>query len=132
MMGHMPAKLRRAAAFAALGRALTAGARGGPSVGQRLAAIPRLLKATLTRRYDGAMRLALIAGALVYVVSPIDLVPEALLVLVGLADDAVLITWIAGAMLAETERFLEWERHNPLGNPGGAARGSTPRLRRRR
>jgi uncharacterized membrane protein YkvA (DUF1232 family) len=44
------------------------------------------------------------------VISPIDLIPEAFLLVVGLVDDAVMITWLAGAVLAETERFLEWEK----------------------
>ncbi len=36
--------------------------------------------------------------------------PEAFLFLVGLADDAVVITWLAGSVLSETERFIEWEQ----------------------
>jgi uncharacterized membrane protein YkvA (DUF1232 family) len=50
------------------------------------------------------------AAAAAYVISPLDLIPEAFLLVVGLADDAVMITWLAGAVLAETERFLEWEQ----------------------
>jgi uncharacterized membrane protein YkvA (DUF1232 family) len=101
--------LNRTAAFTALGRALTAGARGGPPLGARLAALPRMMWATITGRYDGAMRLALMAAATAYVASPIDLVPELALFLVGLIDDAVVIAWLAGAILAETERFIEWD-----------------------
>lgn len=106
----MVSKLRRTAAFAALGRALLAGVRGGPSLGRRLAALPRMVLATLRGQYDGGGRLALMAAALVYVLSPVDLVPEALLMALGLVDDAVVITWLAGALLSETERFLHWER----------------------
>jgi uncharacterized membrane protein YkvA (DUF1232 family) len=50
------------------------------------------------------------AAATAYVVSPIDVIPEAIFLIFGLADDAVMITWLAGAVLAETERFLEWEK----------------------
>lgn len=117
-MGDMVSKLRRTAAFTALGRALAAGARGGPSVGQRLAALPRMITATLRGRYDGGKRLALMVAALAYVVSPLDLLPEALLLLPGLADDALLVTWLAGAVLAETERFLDWERGRGLAVDG--------------
>ncbi|XVV13652.1 YkvA family protein [Actinoplanes sp. CA-131856] len=106
----MAKTLKRAAAFSALTKALVSGARGGPSVGKRVAAIPRMLKATASGKYDGGMRLALMTAATVYVVSPIDIVPEAFLLVLGLADDAVMIAWLAGAVLAETERFLEWER----------------------
>jgi uncharacterized membrane protein YkvA (DUF1232 family) len=106
----MAKTLKRAAAFTALARALTAGARGGPSISKRLAALPRMLKATAKGQYDGGLRVAMMAAATAYVISPIDVIPEAFLLVVGLADDAVMITWLAGSVLAETERFLEWEK----------------------
>ena len=106
----MAKTLKRTAAFTALARALTAGARGGPSLSKRMAALPRMLKATAKGQYDGGLRVALMAGAAAYIISPIDLVPEAFLFVFGLADDAVMITWLAGAVLVETERFLEWEK----------------------
>ncbi|MET3427106.1 uncharacterized membrane protein YkvA (DUF1232 family) [Actinoplanes tereljensis] len=109
--GEIVAKtLKRTAAFTALARQLMRGSRGGPSLSKRIAAVPRMLKASATGQYDGGMRLALMAAATAYVVSPIDLIPEAFLLVVGLADDAVMITWLAGTVLAETERFLEWEK----------------------
>jgi uncharacterized membrane protein YkvA (DUF1232 family) len=110
MLGNMARTLKRAAAFTALGRALMSGRRGGPTVPQRLAALPRMLKATAKGEYDGGLRLALMAGAAVYIVSPIDLIPEAFLFVIGLADDAVMVAWLAGSILSETERFLEWEK----------------------
>ncbi|GIF19273.1 hypothetical protein Ate02nite_20030 [Paractinoplanes tereljensis] len=106
----MAKTLKRTAAFTALARQLMRGSRGGPSLSKRIAAVPRMLKASATGQYDGGMRLALMAAATAYVVSPIDLIPEAFLLVVGLADDAVMITWLAGTVLAETERFLEWEK----------------------
>ncbi|GIF06522.1 YkvA family protein [Actinoplanes siamensis] len=106
----MAKTLKRAAAFTALGRALMSGARGGPSLSKRLAALPRMLKATARGEYDGGMRVALMAAATAYVLSPIDAVPEAFLWVFGLVDDAVAVTWLAGTVLSETERFLEWER----------------------
>ncbi|GAA2654871.1 YkvA family protein [Paractinoplanes durhamensis] len=106
----MAKTLKRTAAFTALARSLMSGARGGPSLSTRLAALPRMLKATAKGQYDGGVRVAMMAAATAYVVSPIDLVPEAFLFVLGLADDAVMITWLAGTVLAETERFLEWEK----------------------
>jgi len=106
----MAKTLKRAAAFTALAKALTSGARGGPSISKRLAALPRMLAATAKGQYDGGLRVAMMAAATAYVISPIDLIPEAFLLVVGLADDAVMITWLAGTVLAETERFLEWEK----------------------
>ncbi|SDY73245.1 Protein of unknown function [Micromonospora pattaloongensis] len=118
----MARTLKRTAAFAALGRALTAGARGGPSLGKRLGALPRMIRATARGEYDGGLRLALMAAATAYVVSPIDVVPEAFLLLFGLADDALMVTWLAGSVLSETERFLAWEAARPTVVPGHVVR----------
>jgi uncharacterized membrane protein YkvA (DUF1232 family) len=84
---------------------------GTPGVGTRLAALPRLVWATVRGQYVGTSRARLIgiAFALLYVVSPIDLLPEMFLPFVGLADDAVVITWIAASLINETESFLGWE-----------------------
>ncbi|WP_250001113.1 YkvA family protein [Actinoplanes sp. M2I2] len=106
----MAKTLKRTAAFTSLARALMAGARGGPSLSTRIAAVPRMMKATTRGQYDGGLRLAMMAAATAYVLSPIDVIPEAFLLVVGLADDAVMVAWLAGSVLAETERFLEWER----------------------
>ncbi|MEV0720331.1 YkvA family protein [Asanoa sp. NPDC050611] len=114
----MAKTLKRTAAFAALGRALMAGARGGPGLGKRLAALPRMIRATAGGEYDGGMRLAMMTAATIYVVSPLDFVPEAFLAIFGLVDDVVAVTWLAGAVLAETERFLEWEARRKAVIPG--------------
>ncbi|GGL07077.1 YkvA family protein [Mangrovihabitans endophyticus] len=106
----MARTLKRTAAFSALAKALMSGARGGPSIGKRLGALPRMIKATAKGDYDGGMRLALMAGATAYVVSPVDAIPEAFFLIFGLADDALMVTWLAGAVLGETERFLAWEK----------------------
>lgn len=101
---------RRYNGFRALGRALLA--RGGASLPRRIGALPRLFRARARGQYDGLTwgRLAAMLVALVYVVSPIDLVPEAFLLMFGLADDGVAVLWLAGALLDEGERFLSWER----------------------
>lgn len=114
----MGKSLKRGAAFAALGRALMSGARGGPSLGARLAALPRMIAATARGEYDGGLRLALMTAATAYIVSPVDLVPELFLSVFGLLDDAVMVTWLAGAVLGETERFLEWETRRSSVVPG--------------
>jgi uncharacterized membrane protein YkvA (DUF1232 family) len=106
----MAKTLKRTAAFTALARALMSGARGGPSISKRIAALPRMLKATAKGEYDGGMRVAMMAAATAYVISPFDFIPEAIFLVFGLADDAVMITWLAGTVLAETERFIEWEK----------------------
>ncbi|GAA2524709.1 YkvA family protein [Pilimelia columellifera] len=110
--------LRRMAAFKALGRAVTAGARGGPSLGARLGALPRMIAATVRGKYDGGARTLAMAAAAAYIVSPIDLIPEGLFLALGLGDDAIMVAWLAGAVLSETERFLAWEARRDAIVPG--------------
>ena len=114
----MAKTLRRTAAFTALAKALMSGAKGGPSIGTRLAALPRMLKASAKGEYDGGMRVAMMTAATLYVASPVDFMPELLMSVFGLADDAVMIAWLAGAVLSETGRFLEWERARATVLPG--------------
>ena len=100
-------------AMGAVWRAVRAGTRPGtPGIGDRLRSIPRLLRETFLGRYVGTSRARLLAMlvAVVYVLSPIDLVPELFVPLLGLVDDAFVIAWLAGTVLLETERFLDWER----------------------
>jgi uncharacterized membrane protein YkvA (DUF1232 family) len=75
-----------------------------------MSALPRLVRASLAGRYDGRGRLFLWLLAAIYIISPIDLIPELFIPVIGLIDDAFVATWLAGAVLSETERFLEWER----------------------
>jgi uncharacterized membrane protein YkvA (DUF1232 family) len=112
------ARLGRKAAFTALWTAMRASRRGGPSLGRRLAAIPRMIGATLSGRYDGKGRLFAMVVAAAYIISPIDLIPEAFLLVFGLIDDAAVAVWLAGAVLSETDRFLEWERRRARVIPG--------------
>jgi len=74
-----------------------------------------MMSDALSGRYAalGRGRLALLGLALVFLVSPVDFVPEAVVPLLGLADDGVVALWLAGAFLAETDRFLAWERSRP-------------------
>lgn len=93
--------------------ARTATRPGTPGFGDRMASLPRLVRATVRGEYAGTSRgrlLALVA-ALLYVVSPIDLVPEMFLPILGLGDDALVIGWIAARVINETESFLTWERN---------------------
>ncbi len=109
----MVTRLRRTTALVALWRQLRRSRRdGGPGAGTLLRALPRMVLASLRRRdrYDGLGRLLLMALAVAYLVWPVDLLPELPLGPVGLLDDTVVVTWLAGAVLSETSRFLQWER----------------------
>ena len=118
---------------------------GGPTVIERVHAVPRLVRATLDGTYAGTSvgRLGLVAAAVAYVASPIDLLPEAVLPVLGAADDAVVIGWGVKAFIEETDRFVAWELGQGLrrtqtvrgeatwtgsaADAGGAAGGAAPR-----
>ncbi|GAA4406576.1 hypothetical protein GCM10023168_21680 [Fodinibacter luteus] len=122
------ASVKKFAAVAAVVKAVRLAARpGGPTLGERAGAMPRLVRATLSGAYPGITkgRLALMLAATGYIVSPIDLLPD-VLGLVGLADDAVVMGWLATRFVEETEAFLEWERAGvrptgPATTPPGAS-----------
>ena len=103
----MSTELRRHTAWRALLRVFKPDT---PGFWRRLGAVPRMIGATLSGRYDGASRLTMMLVSGLYIVSPIDLVPEGILMFIGLVDDAAVAAWFAGALLDETERFLEWEK----------------------
>jgi uncharacterized membrane protein YkvA (DUF1232 family) len=124
------AKALRWGALRSLATAFRTATRPGtPGVGTRLTALPRLAWATFRGEYQGTSRGRLIAivGALVYVISPIDLVPELVLPFIGLGDDAVVISWIAVALINDTESFLRWERDRDLTGHGDVILGDVIR-----
>ena len=122
------ARTTRTAAVLTLVRALR-GASGPdePGLAARLRAVPRLVRATASGDYSGTSRgrLAALAAAAVYVVSPVDLLPD-WLPLIGLADDAVVISWLAAAVLGETGGFLRWERAHAGRGPTGPREDVVP------
>src|ERR1035437_9560835 len=111
-VGMAAAKSVRWGAFLSLANAFRTATRlSAPGVGARLTSLPRLVRATIRGEYAGTSRLRplLIAGALLYLISPIDLVPVVFLPLIGLGGDAMIISWIAASLINETESFLRWE-----------------------
>ncbi len=104
---------RRTAALRTLWRAVTASRRpGAPALGELASAVPRMAGTTLSGRYRllTRSRLALLVLAVAYILSPVDLVPELILGPIGLIDDAAIALWLAGVLLTESERFVDWER----------------------
>lgn len=117
----------RLASVVAVARAVRLAARpGGPSIGERAGSVPRMVRATFSGQYTGVSkgRLLLMLGAAGYIVSPIDLIPEAVAPVLGLADDALVLSWLATRLVEETEAFLAWEQAGMPPNPTGAAGGS--------
>lgn len=113
MSGSTRQRSKRRGALRSLVMAFRTAVRpGSPGLGARLSSVPRLVRATLRGDYAGASsgRLLAIFAALLYVISPIDLVPELVLPFLGLGDDALVISWVAASVINETESFLGWER----------------------
>ncbi len=96
---------------------------GSPSLWTRLRAVPRMIRAVRSGQYQGlssTKAMMMIAG-LGYVLSPVDLVPEGLLLVLGLADDALVLSWLAVTLVQETEAFLAWEQGSAAyGQPAAA------------
>lgn len=71
--------------------------------------ISRLVLAYAKGDYRGVAigNIALSVAALLYLVSPVDLIPDFLVG--GLLDDLALLTWLYRTFSDEIERFLEWE-----------------------
>jgi uncharacterized membrane protein YkvA (DUF1232 family) len=110
---------RRAGLFALLRVWRSTRVPGSPSLGMLVAALPRLIGARLRGSYRDLSwgRLALMAVATGYILSPIDLMPEAFLTVFGLADDAVVAVWLVSAVMDETMRFVTWERSSLPARP---------------
>ncbi len=122
--------MRRMSAFATLWRTLRGQRRpGSPPVSDQLRALPRMVAMTLRGQYPGLDRgrLLMMGLALVYVVSPIDLMPEAMLLVAGLGDDALVLSWLVGAVLSETDAFLAWEADGARVSGGGPSTGNRGR-----
>lgn len=104
------------AAFRALWRAVSQSRRpGAPGFGDRLRVLPRMMVGAMSGKYSEMSRgrVGMLLLAVAYLASPVDLVPELFLSVAGLVDDAVVALWLGGAVLVETERYLEWERNRP-------------------
>ncbi|GIH98126.1 YkvA family protein [Planobispora takensis] len=84
---------------------------GSPGIGVRLRAIPRLLGGVMNGTYPGMGRgkLAMMGLGVLYMLSPVDVIPEFLL-LVGVVDDFGVFLWLMGSLLGESGRYVDWER----------------------
>lgn len=111
----MSRRRRKAAYTAAAAAAMSDGPLG---FGQRVASLPGLVRDTMTGRYDGLGkgRLAMMVVALIYIVAPIDVLPEALLTIPGLLDDAAVAAWLIASLMGATTAYRAW---------GGALQGGT-------
>jgi uncharacterized membrane protein YkvA (DUF1232 family) len=97
-----------------VGRATTvAGAvrssRGRHPLSARITAVLPMLRDVFTGRWSDAPRLKVLAGLLgiVYVLSPIDILPELLLGPFGLGDDLAITVLSVAALLGSAEDWLD-------------------------
>lgn len=107
---------------------------GRVSVWQRARAVPRMVGAKLRGRYSQLSSGKLLAMAVMglYIISPIDFIPELFIPILGLADDVGVAVWLTTMALGESERFVNWERDlraqqafHSVNNPGTATPGGT-------
>jgi uncharacterized membrane protein YkvA (DUF1232 family) len=71
-----------------------------------------MVGAVLGRRYPGLSRRRLTAFSLLaalYVLSPIDAIPDVIPVL-GWTDDSAVVLWFVTGLVRESGRYVEWER----------------------
>ncbi|MCU7820877.1 YkvA family protein [Kitasatospora sp. DSM 101779] len=85
---------------------------GAPGLGARVAATPRLVRDALTGRYPGVGPGKLAALAVlcaVYLLSPIDALPD-VIPFVGWTDDTAVLVWFLAGLTRESGRYLEWSQ----------------------
>ncbi|MEW1837317.1 YkvA family protein [Nonomuraea angiospora] len=106
----MMAKAARAAAAWRTYREVTKP--GSPGLMTRIRAIPRMVGAVTRGQYAGMGKgkLAMLGLGVVYILSPVDVVPD-FLVMVGVVDDFGVFLWMAATLLGESGRYVEHERN---------------------
>ena len=111
----MASKGRKAAAAAAAAAAMSDGPTGFAA---RVASIPRMVRDVFRGDYDGLSRgrLLMMVLAVLYIVSPVDLLPEAILTIPGLADDAAVAAWLVASVLGATSAYRLWENGRVAGS----------------
>ncbi|WUH99188.1 YkvA family protein [Spirillospora sp. NBC_00431] len=82
-----------------------------PGFWERFRAVPRMLKAVLRGQYKGLSfgTLGLLALGVVYIISPIDAVPD-VIPIVGIVDDTGLALWMLAVLVKSAGDFVTWER----------------------
>jgi uncharacterized membrane protein YkvA (DUF1232 family) len=112
--------LRDPAALEALAAEAKDQVRRSPSarireLGDQIRRLGRLIRAYA----DGSYRdisvgsIVLAVAAVLYLVTPVDLVPDAIPG-VGLVDDATVLAFVLGKLRYELERFAAWERADAI------------------
>lgn len=87
-------------------------AAGAPTLWQMVVGFPKLIGATMSGKYSQGSRPKIIGMllAVVYILLPVDALPESIMGLFGLVDDAVVMTWLAGAVIDESTAYSRWRQ----------------------
>lgn len=80
-------------------------------VREKFFVLGRLVKAYATGQYRDIpwKTVVLIVAAILYFISPIDLLPD-FIPITGLTDDFGILLWVYSSLSTEIEKFLEWEK----------------------
>ncbi|WP_201776480.1 YkvA family protein [Streptacidiphilus carbonis] len=85
---------------------------GAPGLVRRLLAAPLLVADVVLGRYRGLTRSRLFGFFLltaVYVISPIDAIPDFIPV-IGWGDDTLVVLWFMNGLVRESGRYVTWKR----------------------
>ena len=107
---------RQVATAAAVGRAVRSGSQPGtPGLGERARLLPAMVADSWAGRFPvlTRARLALLLLGVLYVLSPVDLVPESALLLLGLTDDVLVAGWVVAAAMDAAGDYALWRRTVP-------------------
>jgi uncharacterized membrane protein YkvA (DUF1232 family) len=82
---------------------------------ESLMALFRLLRAYIRREYTAIPwgSIVLVVVAIIYFVSPIDLIPD-WLPLAGFIDDAAVIAFVIAQIKVDLDTYLKWEANKPI------------------
>lgn len=89
---------------------------GAPGLIRRLVAAPLLVKDVTFGRYPGLRPGRLYGFFLLmalYVISPIDAIPDFIPV-IGWGDDTLVVLWFMNGLMRESGRYVEWRRADRL------------------
>lgn len=82
------------------------------SLVDRLMVFSRMIRSYVTGHYRGikVTNLLLIVAAVVYFVTPLDLVPD-FIPITGLIDDFTVVLWVYNKLQEEIDAYLAWENN---------------------
>ncbi len=78
---------------------------------EKIYVMVRMVRAQISGEYREFpwRTLSMIVGALVYFVTPLDLIPD-LIPMLGLTDDISIVYWIYRSVQGDIEKFESWEK----------------------